>query len=71
MTSCHLDVLVNGENLNDDAFDRVISVKVQCGWTDLDLSFSRRAQRQQFGTEQGLELDGAAGGCDHVDHLYT
>lgn len=39
--------------------------------TDLNLSVLRGAQRQQSVTEEGLELHGAAGGCDHMDHLHT
>ncbi len=41
-----------------------------CG-TDLNLSVLRGAQRQQSVTKEGLELDGAAGGCDHMDHFHT
>lgn len=41
-----------------------------CG-TDLNLSVLSGAQRQQSVSKEGLELDGAAGGCDHMDHLHA
>ncbi len=39
--------------------------------TNLDLSVFRGVERNQSVTEERLELDGTAGGCDHMHHLHT